>query len=107
MITTLLPSIVSAVGSHASFSLAQTASDSIPPEAYRRASSLTMMFAILGILFIMSLALIVIIRRNRRRKESMPKPDSTEHVDAWAEAGRRIDDSIVEIDPDDDEDEDE
>lgn len=101
MISTLITSIASIDP----LLLAQTSTDSIPPEAYRRASSLTMMFAILCIILIVILALIVMIRRRRRRVESLPKQDQpTEHVDAWAEAGRRLDDSIVEIDPDEDDD---
>ncbi len=84
------------------FNLAQASSESIPQEAYRQVSSLTLMFAILCILLIMTLSFIVVIRRNRRRKEAAPKPAPTEHVDAWAESGRRFDNSITEIDPNDD-----
>jgi len=81
--------------------LAQSDPAPIPQEAYRQVSSLTLMFAILGILLITVLSFIVVLRRSRRRKEALPKPASIEHVDAWAEAGRRFDNSIIEIDIDD------
>jgi len=81
---------------------AQTSTDSIPPEAYRRVSSLTLMLAILGVILVTTLSMIVVVRRSRRRKDAMPKPAPTEHVDAWAESGRRFDSSITEIDPDED-----
>jgi len=86
----------------ASIALAQTNQDSLPPEAYQRISSLTLFVAILGILVIMVLSTILVLRRSQRRKQAMPKPEPTEHTDAWAESGRRFDNSIVEIDPNDD-----
>ncbi len=82
--------------------LAQTSGDPIPQEAYRQVSSLTLMFAILSILLIMILSMIVVLRRSQRRKADEKKPAPTEHVDAWAESGRRFDNSITEIDPNDD-----
>ncbi len=82
--------------------IAQAASDPISQEAYRRASSLTLMLAILGVVMMTTLLMVVTIRRSRRRKEALPKPKPTEHVDAWAESGRRFDSSITEIDPNDD-----
>ncbi len=82
--------------------LAQAAADPTPQEAYRRASALTLMLAILGVVMVTTLLMIVVIRRGRRRQEALPKPAPTEHVDAWAESGRRFDSSITEIDPDDD-----
>lgn len=85
-----------------SLTLAQADSQPIPREAFRQAFSLTLMFAILCIVLIMVLSFIVVIRRNNRRKEAEPKPQPTEHVDAWAESGRRFDNSITEIDPNDD-----
>lgn len=81
--------------------LAQSTTDPIPPEAYRQASSLTLMFALLAIVLIMILSLIVVLRRSQRRKASEPKPLPTEHVDAWAESGKRFDSSITEINPED------
>lgn len=84
------------------FTLVQSASNPIPEEAYRRVSTLTLMLAILGILLVTTLSMIVVIRRARRRRDAEPKPKPTEHVDAWAESGRRFDPSIVEIDPEDD-----
>ncbi len=81
--------------------IAQAASDPIPQEAYRRASSLTLMLAILGVVMITTLLMIVTLRRSRRRKDTLPKPKPTEHVDVWAESGRRFDSSITEIDPND------
>lgn len=82
--------------------LAQTSADPIPQEAYRQVSSLTLMFAILSILLIMILSMIVVLRRSQRRKADEPKPQPTEHVDAWAESGKRFDPSITEINPEDD-----
>lgn len=102
MIATLLQSAVLSISSCAWCMIAQTNTSAIPKEAYRRASSLTMMFAILSILLIMILAFVVITRRSKRRKDAQPKPVSTEHIDAWAEAGRRLDDSFIELDIDDD-----
>jgi len=81
---------------------AQTSTDSIPPEAYSRVSSLTLMLAILGVVLITTLSMVVVLRRSRRRKDAMPKPAPTEHIDAWAASGRRFDSSITEIDPDED-----
>lgn len=102
MIFTLFQSVASDLASNLALSLAQVAPDPIPEEAYRRASTLTLMFAILCILLIMILSFVVVIRRSQRRKESQHKPGATEHIDAWAESGRRFDNSITEIDIDDD-----
>jgi heme/copper-type cytochrome/quinol oxidase subunit 2 len=82
--------------------VALAAAEPIPQEAYRRASTLTLMLAILGVVVVTTLLMVVVVRRSRRRRDAMPKPAPTEHVDAWAESGRRFDTSITEIDPDDD-----
>ncbi len=74
----------------------------IPKEAYRQISTLTLMLAMLGVVMLTTLLLIIVIRRSRRRQDTLPRPAPTEHVDAWAESGRRFDSSIIEIDPDDD-----
>ncbi len=74
----------------------------IPKEAYRQISTLTLMLAMLGVVMLTTLLMIIVIRRSRRRREILPKSPPTEHVDAWAESGRRFDSSIIEIDPDDD-----
>ena len=87
---------------HPLFIVALAAADPIPQEAYRRVSSLTLMLAILGVVLVTTLSMIVVVRRSRRRRDAMPKSAPTEHVDAWAESGRRFDSSITEIDPDDD-----
>jgi heme/copper-type cytochrome/quinol oxidase subunit 2 len=85
-----------------SLALVQEASNPIPEEAYRQVSTLTLMFAILSILLIMTLSFLIVIRRSQRRKSTLPNPSTTQHIDAWAESGRRFDDSIIEIDVDDD-----
>ncbi len=84
--------------------LVQAASDSSSEDAYRRGFSLILMLSILGIVLVICLALIVVIRRAQRRSAALPKQGSTEHIDAWAEAGRRMDDSITQIDVDSDSD---
>ncbi|MGV6815086.1 MAG: hypothetical protein ACWA5W_08775 [Phycisphaerales bacterium] len=81
------------------------ADNALDPEAYRRASSLTLMVALLGVILITVLALIVVIRRSHRRKEQLAKSGPTIHTDAWTESGKRFDGSIIEINPDDDDDE--
>ncbi|MDF1809193.1 MAG: hypothetical protein P1U42_05800 [Phycisphaerales bacterium] len=83
--------------------LAQLSSDPSRQEAYRRGYSMILMLSLLGILFIGMLTLIIVLRRARQRKESQPKADSTVHVDAWAESGKRFDTSITEIDVSEDE----
>ena len=85
--------------------LAQLAVDPARQDAYRRGSSLILMVSLLGIIVIMVLALIIVLRRNRRRRDQAhPNRPSLKHVDAWAEAGRRFDNSITQLDPDEDED---
>jgi len=46
--------------------------------------------------------MIISLRRARRVRDALPKPKDTKHIDAWAEAGRRFDNSITEIDVEDD-----
>ena len=83
--------------------LAQTSDHMPPPEAYRRWSSMMLILAILSVLLVTAFWMIITLRRSRRIRDDLPKPKDIEHIDAWAEAGRRFDDSITEIDIDDDE----
>ena len=82
--------------------LAQTDTNPLTPEAYSEISSLTLFVAIMGIIAVVVLGIIVTIRRSQRRKADEPKSPPTEHVDAWAESGKRFDTSITEINPEDD-----
>lgn len=82
--------------------LAQTSTNPTHQEDYRRWSSLLLLLAILSTLIVTTHLLIVVLRRSRRYRESLTKPKDTKHVDAWAEAGRRFDTSITEIDIEDD-----
>ncbi len=87
----------------ATIAQAQTSpSNPIDPEAYRQVSALTLMVALLGVTLVTALAMIVVIRRSQRRKAQQPKPAPTKHVDAWTESGKRFDNSIVEINPEND-----
>jgi len=94
MTPTLFPSIQAV--------LAQIHPDTIAEDAYRQWSPVMLVLLILSILLITALLLLVSLRRARRRRASLPKPKDTEHIDAWAEAGRRFDNSITEIDVEDD-----
>jgi beta-lactamase regulating signal transducer with metallopeptidase domain len=78
--------------------------DAARQDAYRRGFTMIALVTILGLILVMMLAMIVVLRRSSRRKQARSKPKSIEHVDAWSEAGRRFDDSIVEIEVDDDSD---
>ena len=85
------------------FPLAQVAADDSRQDAYRRGYSLILMLSLLGILAVMMLVTIIILRRSRLRRQADAQLGPTEHIDAWAESGRRFDNSITEIDLTDDE----
>jgi beta-lactamase regulating signal transducer with metallopeptidase domain len=82
--------------------IAQTSNKTPPPEAYRQWSSLMLILAILSVLIVTMLWMIISLRRARRVRDALPKPKDTKHIDAWTEAGRRFDNSITEIDVEDD-----
>lgn len=71
-----------------------------PREAYRQWSSLMLILVILGVIVLTGMALIIVQRRGRRRKDRLPKRPSLPHVNAWEEAGRRFDGSITEFNDD-------
>ena len=67
---------------------------------YQQWSSLMLVLILLCIIVITAVAFLIAQRRARRRKSELPKPKDGPTIDAWEEAGRRIDDSIVEINDD-------
>ena len=77
--------------------LLQQAQDANEREAYRQWSALMLILILLGVIVLTGLAFVVAQRRARRRKSQLPKPKDAPNTDAWAEAGRRFDGSIVEI----------
>ena len=64
---------------------------------YTRWSAMMMVLILLCVIAVTCAAFIVTQRRARRRKAEQPKPKQAPQTDAWAEAGRRMDDSITEI----------
>ncbi len=66
-------------------------------EMYRQWSALMLVLILLCVIVVTGLAFIVTRRRARRRQESLPKKKDAPIVDAWSEAGRRMDDSITEF----------
>ena len=69
-------------------------------EFYRQYSALMLVLILLCLIAITAMAFVVTQRRARRRKEDLPKPKQAPYKDAWAEAGKRMDDSFVEFDDD-------
>lgn len=67
-------------------------------EFYRQWSALMMVMILLCVIVITGVAFLVARRRARRRMSELPrKKPGAPIADAWAEAGRRMDDSIIEI----------
>lgn len=69
-------------------------------ELYRQWSALMLVLILLGVIVLTGLGYLIAQRRARRRKDALPKPKDAPYVDAWAEAGRRLDDSFVEFNDD-------
>lgn len=67
-------------------------------ELYRQWSALMMVMILLCVIVITGVAFLVARRRARRRMSELPrKKPGAPIADAWTEAGRRMDDSIIEI----------
>jgi len=77
--------------------LLQQSQDASDREVYRQWSAMMLILILLGVIALTGLGFIVAQRRARRRKSELPKPKDAPKIDAWAEAGRRIDTSIVEF----------
>lgn len=75
----------------------QQSGDETQREFYRQYSALMLILILLSIIAITALAFIVTRRRARRRLDSMPKKPNAQIADAWTEAGKRMDDSIMEF----------
>ena len=60
--------------------------------------SLLMMVSLLGVLVVTLLALWMGMRGIRRKRSKNPAQPTDVSVDAWIEAGKRMDDGITEFD---------
>lgn len=69
-------------------------------EFYRQWSALMLVLILLTVIALTGLAFLVTRRRARRRRDTLPKPKNAPKIDAWAEAGRRLDESLVEFNDD-------
>lgn len=69
-------------------------------ELYRQWSALMLVLILLTVIALTGLAFLVTRRRARRRRDALPKPKNAPILDAWAEAGRRLDNSFVEFNDD-------
>ena len=76
----------------------QETPDEARRELYRQWSALMMVMILLCVIVITGVAFLIARRRARRRMSEVPKRKPGAPIaDAWAEAGRRMDDSIIEI----------
>lgn len=66
-------------------------------EFYRQYAALMLILILLSVIVITAFAFIVTRRRARRRLEELPKRKDAPIADAWTEAGRRMDESIIEF----------
>lgn len=82
------------------FSLLQQSPSGGEREMYRQWSALMLILILLGVIILTGLAFLVTRRRARRRNDALPKPKNAPNIDAWAEAGRRLDDSFISFDSD-------
>lgn len=82
--------------------LAQTDPDltNLQEEAMREGMSLLMMLSLLGVLVVTLLALLVALRGVRRKRSKKAAQPTDVSLDAWVEAGKRMDDGITEFDED-------
>lgn len=72
----------------------------LPEDAMREGISLLIMVSLLGVLVVTLLSMWMVMRSSRR-KRSRPEAVATDiSIDAWAEAGRRLDSGITEFDED-------
>jgi hypothetical protein len=67
-------------------------------EAMRQGMSLLMMLSLLGVLVVSMLAILMVMRSSRRKRSKHPQGPTDLSVDAWAEAGKRMDSGITEFD---------
>jgi len=82
------------------FTLLQQSPSGDEREMYRQWSALMLIMILLIVIALTGLAFLVTRRRARRRRDALPKRKNAPIVDAWAEAGRRLDDSFVEFNDD-------
>ena len=67
-------------------------------ELARQWSALMLVLILLTIIALTGLGFLLAQRRARRRKDALPKPKNAPDINAWEEAGRRLDDSFVVFD---------
>ncbi len=67
-------------------------------EAMRQGMSLLMMLSLLGVLVVSMLAVLMAMRSARRKRSKNAASPTDTSVDAWAEAGKRLDGGITEFD---------